>query len=72
VGFGSDFEAGCKTFSFSNQGMLVHCWQGIGQALINSYAILVDNKGFAVDWQCPTNFVPISVINFSVLNYIFP
>jgi len=58
VGFGSDFEAVWKTFSFDNQGIVVYCWKGIGQALINSFAILVDNRGFAVDWQCPTNFAP--------------
>jgi len=70
--FGSDFEAEWKTFSFDNQGMVVCCWKGIGQALINSFAIVVDNRGLAVEWQCPTNFAPISVVNFSVLNYIFP
>jgi hypothetical protein len=60
---GSDFEAGWKPLSFDNKGMVARCWEGIGQALIDGFAIVVDNGGLAMDWQCPTDFAPIDVAN---------
>jgi len=61
--FGSDFEAGWKVLSFDDQGMVACCWKGIGQALIDSFAIVVDDGGLAVDWQCPTNLAPVDIAN---------
>jgi hypothetical protein len=58
---GTYFEAGWEPFRFDNQGMVACCRKGIGQALIDSLAIVMDSGGLAVDWQAPSDLAPIGV-----------
>ena len=61
--FGSDPETGWKTLRFDNQGMVARCRKGIGQALIDSFAVVLDEGGLAVDWRASADSAPVGVAN---------
>ena len=60
---GSDFETGREPFSFDNQGMVPCCRKRIGQAPVDSLAIVMDGRGFAVDRQASSYLAAVSVGN---------
>jgi len=44
--------------------MIASCWERISQALIDSFAIVVDEGGLTVDWhQSRNNLAPINIAN---------
>ena len=56
---GSDFETGWKPISFDNQRMVTCCRKGIGQALVDSLAIVMDSGGLAVDGRTSSNLAAV-------------
>jgi len=58
-GPGSYFETGWKPFSFDNQRMVTRRRKRVGYALIDSFAIVMDSRGLAMDRHCPTNFAAV-------------
>ncbi len=58
---GSEFETGWQTLGFDNEGMIAHCRKGIGQALIDSLAVVLDERGLAVDRRASADSAPVDV-----------
>jgi hypothetical protein len=51
LGSGSDLEAGRQTFRFNNQGVVTGCREGILYALVDSFAIVIDERRLPMDWH---------------------
>jgi hypothetical protein len=60
---GSDLKTGWKLFGFDNQRMVACRRKGIGQTLIDSFAVVMDSGGLAVDRQAPSNLATVGVPN---------
>jgi len=51
LGLSSDLKTRRKAFPLDGQGMIATCWERILYTLIDSFAIVVDDRCLAVDWH---------------------
>jgi hypothetical protein len=51
IGLSSDLKTGGETVWLDDQGMVTSCWKGVRYPLVDSLAIMVDDRCLAVDWH---------------------